>query len=323
VPTPGLTPIATQCAHGPCSGSLGMEFDFTECGECSATAVATTARSAAFVSATAGPRASSGKAASFIRQRLSGSNHSCDKNPNVAYFKIVQRKPQMALLLRDRPRWGGRRDGAGRRPGDRPAIRHVSRDRFGRPVPAHVTLRLRSDVPSLRTVPIVREIERTFAAGCERSGFRLVHYSLQSNHAHLIVEASDHATLGRGMMAVGARLARAVNRVAERTGRVLAERYHFRLLRTPREVRNALRYVLLNARRHVGAARARLGSAIRLDPASSARWFDGWKLASTAVPNTIARSAAAHLRPVARARTWLLTDGWRRHGLLDPADVPG
>jgi REP element-mobilizing transposase RayT len=175
------------------------------------------------------------------RQRLSGPNHFCDNNPNVAYFKIVRRDPQMRLSLRDRPRWGGRRAGAGRKRGERPAMRHVSRDRFVRSVPAHATLRLRSGVPSLRTVPIVREIERTFAAGCERSGFRLVHYSLQSNHAHLIVEASDQATLGRGMMAIGAGLARVVNRIAERTGPVLAERYHSRVLRTPREVRNALR----------------------------------------------------------------------------------
>jgi hypothetical protein len=103
----------------------------------------------------------------------------------------------------------------------------------------------------------------------------------------------------------------------------LADRYHVRRLATPREVRNVLRYVLLNARRHVGAVRATVVGSIRLDPASSARWFEGWKLASNAGPNTIARSAAAHPRPVARARTWLLTVGWRRHGLLDPTDVPG
>jgi len=248
-----------------------------------------------------------------------------DNNSNVAYFKIVRRAPQMALPLRDRPRWGGRRDGAGRKPGERPAVRHASRDRFGRPVPAHVTLRLRSDVPSLRTVSIVREIERTFARGCGRPGFRLVHYSLQGNHAHVIVEAADQTHLGRGMMAIGARLARAVNRVAKRTGPVMADRYHVRRLATPREVRNALRYVLLNARHHLAkSARTSVRAIDRLlDPASSARWFDGWKLASNAVPNTIVRSVAAHLRPVARARTWLLTVGWRRHGLLDPADVPG
>ena len=150
-----------------------------------------------------------------------------------------------------------------------------------------------------------------------------MHYSLQGNHAHLIVEATDAGALGRGMKALGARLARAVNRIARRTGRVLADRYHVRLLPTPKEVRNALRYVLLNARRHTARARAELAARVRLDPASSARWFDGWKLGSSQVPSAPEPAAPANRSPVARARTWILTIGWRRHGLLDPADVPG
>jgi hypothetical protein len=149
-----------------------------------------------------------------------------------------------------------------------------------------------------------------------------VHYSLQGNHAHLIVEARDQHALGRGMKAVGARVARAVNRVMGRSGPVLADRYHFRLLPTPKEVRNALRYVLLNARRHAATATKKIAKTVGLDPASSARWFDGWK-SKTALSGG-ATSAASHDPPaVARARTWLLTTGWRRHGLLDPADVPG
>jgi hypothetical protein len=140
-------------------------------------------------------------------------------------------------------------------------------------------LRVRTDVPSLRTVQIVHAIERTFAAGCDRPGFRLVHYSLQGNHAHLIVEAQDRGTLGRGMKAIGARFALAVNRVAKRKGRVFSDRYHVRLLPTPTQVRNALRYVLLNARRHAAKLniRAKRATDVCLDPASSARWFDGWK----------------------------------------------
>jgi putative transposase len=197
---------------------------------------------------------------------------------------------------------------------------HASRDHFGKTLPTHVTLRLRTDVPSLRTVGIVREVERTFAKGCERPGFRLVHYSLQGNHAHLIVEAHDRDALGRGMKAVGARLARAVNRVAGRTGRVLADRYHHRLLPTPREVHGALRYVLLNARRHAAKAHGAVTRTVRLDPASSARWFDGWRRGRVPVEG---RSGSFDRPPVARARTWLLAVGWRRHGLLDPADVPG
>ena len=235
---------------------------------------------------------------------------------------MARRAAQLSLPLEERPGWGGRREHAGRKPnGERAGMPHVPRPVF-RMLPAHVTLRLRPDLPSLRTVGIVREIEQTFAAGCARPDFRLVHYSLQGNHAHLIVEAHDRDALGRGMMAIGARLARAVNRVAERTGSVLADRYHARLLPTPREVRNALRYVLLNARRHASKTRAALTRLVRLDPASSARWFDGWK---GTVPDThgVTRPSLLERRPVARARTWLLTTGWRRHGLLDPAHVPG
>src|SRR6187401_1413480 len=186
---------------------------------------------------------------------------------------------QLGLQLEARPRWGGRRVGAGRKrePGRAPSLRHGSRERFSRPLPAHVTLRLLPGLLSLRTVQLVHEIECTFSRGCERSEFRLVHYSLQGNHAHLIVEARDRDALGRGMKAIGARLARAVNRVAHRTGPVFAERYHVRLLPTPKEVRNALRYVLLNARRHAATAKAAVTKTVQIDPASSARWFDGWK----------------------------------------------
>ena len=234
-----------------------------------------------------------------------------------------RRDPQLTLSLPASRRWGGRRIGAGRKPGPRPALAHARRAAF-RKLPAHVTLRLRRDLPSLRAVPIVHEIERTFADGCSRPGFRLVHYSLQGNHAHLIVEAHDRETLGCGMMAIGARLARAVNRIAGRTGSVLAERYHLRLLPTPKEVRGALRYVLLNARRHAAKARAALTrkGSVRLDPASSARWFDGWKGGGSA-GNESVRGSPMERPAVARARTWLLKVGWRRYGLLDPADVPG
>ena len=228
---------------------------------------------------------------------------------------------QLRLSLRERRGWGGRRERAGRkRPSGQPErVAHVARGDLTRPLPAHVTLRMCDDVPSLRTVPIVLEIERTFAVACARRGFRLVHYSLQDNHAHLVVEARSKDALARGMKAVAARLARAVNRIAGRKGRVLADRYHVRLLPTPREVHNALRYVLLNARRHAAKAGSKLRGPVRLDPASSSHWFEGWKYR---VPSD-ASAARAHLRPVARAKTWLLAVGWRRHGLLDPADVPG
>jgi REP element-mobilizing transposase RayT len=160
----------------------------------------------------------------------------------------------------------------------------------------------------------VRELERTFAALREqRSDFRLAHYSIQKDHAHFIVEARDRDALARGMKALCARFARAVNRVLGRAGRVLRDRYHLHVLQTPREVRNALRYVLLNVRKHFPG----WSSAIGYDPASSAAWFDSWRRSLEA------GSRPSGPRPVSLPRTWLLAVGWRRHGLIDPADVPG
>jgi REP element-mobilizing transposase RayT len=225
------------------------------------------------------------------------------------------RLQQLALDL-DRPSgWGGRRPGAGRKPAPDARILHRSREGFGPRQVCHLTLKTRPEVPSLRSVRLVHELERSLAMLRKRRDFRLVHYSLQGDHAHLIVEAKNPEALGRGMKALGARLARAVNRVFRRRGPVLADRYHLRVLRTPKQVRNALAYVLLNTRRHTRKA----SREPRCDPASSGRWFDGWRRRPRV------RQSQADLRdpPVARARSWLLQVGWRRHGLIDPLEVPG
>jgi len=180
-----------------------------------------------------------------------------------------------------------------------------------------VTLRVRPSVPSLRSGALVREWRRSLAEASERGSFRVAHYSLQSDHAHLIVEAQGKEALASGMKSIGARLARAVNRVTGRSGPVLDGRYHHRSLRSPREVRRALAYVLLNARRHLAKRRNVSSAAVHFDGASSARWFDGWR--SEAASRLPAEGAS---REVARPRTWLLRMGWRRHGLVDPREVP-
>jgi REP element-mobilizing transposase RayT len=211
---------------------------------------------------------------------------------------------------------GGARDGAGRKPASlRPPVHHVKRPSVPLGCPSHVTLRVRRDVPSLRSRRFVEEFRVSLREGCERGDFRVCHYSIQRDHLHLVVEAAGKEALGRGMKAVAARLARAVNRVFGRKGPVLFGRYHLRVLRSPREVRNALAYVLLNARKHW---RQRNGAPppVRLDAASSGAWFDGWKRSP---PTTEVRG----LREVAQAHSWLLRKGWRNHGLVDPAETPG
>jgi hypothetical protein len=68
----------------------------------------------------------------------------------------------------------------------------------------------------------------------------------------LLVEAEDERALSRGMNGLGVRVAKGLNRVMGRSGKVLEERYHGHVLRTPTEVRRARSYLLGNARRHIG-----------------------------------------------------------------------
>jgi REP element-mobilizing transposase RayT len=164
---------------------------------------------------------------------------------------------------------------------------------------------------------MVAALRDGFAASCCRAGFRLVHYSIQRDHVHMIVEADDHVALGRGMKALGTRIALTVHRVFGRCGKVMAGRYHVRQLRSPRQVRNALRYVLQNIRKHRFQRTGRPGTPA-IDEASSGRWFTGWKSRSAPVEG---RDGAA--REVALPRTWLLTAGWREHGLIALAEIPG
>jgi REP element-mobilizing transposase RayT len=182
-------------------------------------------------------------------------------------------------------------------------------------------LRVRRDVPSLRKARVVREIERSLREIRERGRARVVHYSVQTNHLHLIVEATSRVDLSCGMKAIAARVARAVNRAFGRRGPVLGDRFHARVLRTPREVRHAIAYVLLNARRHAAKLGRRVDAIGRIDPASSGRWFDGWRQRDRA--DRVDRAGAADQPAVALPRSWLLSVGWRRSGLIDPAEVPG
>ena len=99
-------------------------------------------------------------------------------------------------------------------------------------------------------------------------------------------------------------------------GSVLAGRYHLRVLETPREVRNAIACVLLNARKHWRECRGH-APPVRIDAASSGRWFEGWRV------DAPGGEESPDPREVAMARSWLLSTGWKKWGLIDPEEVPG
>ena len=170
--------------------------------------------------------------------------------------------------------------------------------------PVLLTLRAASGVPSLRTIALFAAV-RNAIARTGNAAFRVLHFSVQQDHVHAIVEADSHEARKSGVLGLVTRIALAVKRVAG-VREVWGDRYHARALTTPREVRNAIVYVLLNFRKHL---RAPAG----IDPRSSGPWFDGWR--SPAPPSD-------DLNPTSAARTWLAATGWRRLGLIEFAEAP-
>jgi putative transposase len=167
------------------------------------------------------------------------------------------------------------------------------------------------------------------AARRDPERFRIVHFSVQRDHVHLLVEATDKRALSSGIRSVMIRIARYVNDLLNRRGPLWADRWHGHALRSPREVRNAIVYVLANLRKHEIFA-----NKLEVDPCSSATWFDGWARSGLSPPDATLEPPIAQQRSVLTSishgedrrtfapRTWLLRVGWRRHGLIGMTEKP-
>jgi putative transposase len=215
-----------------------------------------------------------------------------------------------------KPTWGGRRAGAGRprKPAeDRTFVEHRARPDHKKRHPTHVTLRARKGLPSFRHALVLRMFRAVLARqSLRRYGgeFQVVHYSIQSNHLHLLIETKDKRRMRSGVSALAIAFAKGLNKLLERaTGKVWGDRYHARDLTTPSEVRNALVYVLQNFKKHGASV-----NGPTVDTFSSAAKFAGWSSAISVAPEA--------LWPPPDARTWLLGAGWTRLGLLSPDERP-
>jgi len=137
---------------------------------------------------------------------------------------------------------GVRFKGAGRKPkGKRAGVSHRKRPGFERRMPVHVTLRVAEWVWNLRSRRSVRVLEGALRKGGDRFGARVVQVSVPGDHLHLLVEAANTAALARSLQGLSVRIAKGMNALMGRKGRVLGDRYHAHVLRTPTEVRHAVR----------------------------------------------------------------------------------
>jgi putative transposase len=225
---------------------------------------------------------------------------------------MTRRRAPIQLSFEDRRRLtrsGKKRNPPGRKPALRAKVRHRARPVHTHWNPLHVTMRAVSGLPSFRAQTLYLAFERAVRT-TRREDFRIVEFSVQENHLHLIVEADDKAALARGMKSFSVRANRLYNAALGRMrGRVWSDRYHRRDLTTPRQVRNALVYCIANYKKHYRVE----SGAPRIDRCSSARWFDGW---------TAIRTHDDGPRPTEEARSVLLRVAWKKHGLIHPGERP-
>ena len=241
---------------------------------------------------------------------------------------------QAGTKVRD-PR-GGKRENAGRKPnnGVRAGMPHETRPSLLASYPQHVTLRVLPIVHTLRDFDIYPAFQKATITAARHGQnmedgkwFQIVHLSIQSNHVHLLVEASDREALARGMQSFQISAAKWINRAVgkrfkrRRTGSVFADRYYAEPIKSPLQTRRALAYVLNNWRKHE-RDRTSVSRRWRVDPFSSGVQFTGWQdLVDLGLSRWQIPEGYVPLT-VLEPRTWLLRVGWRRHGLVRCAELP-
>lgn len=218
--------------------------------------------------------------------------------------------------------WGGRRPGAGRPPGPEPRqALHRGRGEHRAEQPVYINLRTTSR--SLRTqavFPTLRDAIRE-ANDSDPEQFRVVHFSVQADQIHLIVEADDRRALVEGVRGLSIRIARRVNQQLGLEGRFFSDRWRGTPLQTPLDVRNALLDLFTAYKKH------ERGRPPVLDLYSSAPYFkDFAEYASRSPieqnPRLLPRALASDEPPVLPATTKLLSDTWKQHGKVSVSERP-
>ena len=239
------------------------------------------------------------------------------------YAKPLDKNGQLRGARKGEKRKNVGRPCKGARPGERHEVRKAFRARN----PVHAVMRVHPDVGSLRKGAVLHAIREALITVFKLDDFRIVQFSVQRTHIHLLVEAGGRQALGKGMQAFGISAAKHINALIRdehgkrRRGAVFPDRYHVRILKNPRQVRNCLAYVLNNWRHH-GEDRGRQSLHWKLDPFSSAITFEGWKEREAEGGRFI--QPPTFVAPLVwEPSTWLLRDGWRMYGLVSAFEVPG
>lgn len=149
-------------------------------------------------------------------------------------------RKQLVINL-DKGTRGGRRNGSGRKRLHSPGVSHKGREKVSGRTPLHINFKYRCFIKNKQCLKLLKRA----IINSRRQGLRILHYSMQTNHLHFIVEADSNKILTKGMRSLTITFAKGLHK-----GRVQLERYHLHVLRTLKETTNAIRYVLFNQQKH-------------------------------------------------------------------------
>lgn len=138
---------------------------------------------------------------------------------------------------------------AGRPPKNDKGIRHIERPKFYRSRSLHLTIKVRENKADIQTKKILRKLQYAILRA-RLKGLRVIHYALEYNHVHLLVESTTHETLHKGMQSLGITLAKGINKLKGKKGTVYKHRYHFRQISSRRDLKNVIQYILQNHKKH-------------------------------------------------------------------------
>lgn len=143
--------------------------------------------------------------------------------------------------------WGGRRPGSGRKRLHSKGVAHRTRELVTKRTPLHINFKFKTLIRNKHCLKLLKKA----IINARSHGLRILHFSLESNHVHLIIEALDNQTLTKGMRSLTVTFSKGVAK-----GRIQIERYHLHILKTLKETKNAIHYVLFNHQKHTGLKKA-------------------------------------------------------------------
>jgi len=139
--------------------------------------------------------------------------------------------------------------GAGRPAVHDPGIRHTERPVLTKSASLHLTVKIKRIKADLKNKSILSILKKAIL-NTRKQGLRVIHYSLEFDHVHLLIEAENNLILAKGMQSFGVTFSKAINRLRKLKGGVYKHRYHFRRIVGARQLKNVLNYIFSNGVKH-------------------------------------------------------------------------